>query len=61
MSASYSFYRQRLHVTEEIMAAWTDLELFKSNVLSKLSTLNNSTISLKIVAGWNKYYFESGI
>ena len=45
------------------MATWTDLERFKSNILSKLSTwiINNSTRSLKIVAGWNKYYFESGI
>ena len=45
------------------MAAWAELELFESNILSKRSTffINNSTRSLKIVTGWNKYFFESGI
>ena len=59
MSVLYKFY-----ITgKEIKAYWTDLELFKSNVLSKLSTLfiHNSTISSNIVTGWNKYYFGSSI
>ena len=50
VSAIDSVYRQKLCVTEKkIMAAGADLENFKSNVLSKLSTLYNSARRLKII------------